>query len=132
MTSIDNVMKSKLNNYNLAKGSLVQMQRKKTCASSRCPSTSLLNPCAAATSPYGHWQTSSRRRTLSKTRNTWRPSSSQYRSAHASLHRRSAAYAAAQRRNSIKEWNLKYERLAAMVVPRSSKCARALRLWIPY
>ncbi|KAI0936091.1 hypothetical protein AcV5_004315 [Taiwanofungus camphoratus] len=30
MTSIDNVMKSKLNNYNLAKGSLVQMQRKKT------------------------------------------------------------------------------------------------------
>ncbi|KAI0757223.1 ATPase V1 complex subunit C [Daedaleopsis nitida] len=30
MASIDNVMKSKLNNYNLAKGSLVQMQRKKT------------------------------------------------------------------------------------------------------
>jgi len=30
MTSIDNVMKSKLNNYNLAKGSLLQMQRKKT------------------------------------------------------------------------------------------------------
>ncbi|KAL7285688.1 hypothetical protein ACG7TL_000793 [Trametes sanguinea] len=30
MTSIDNVMKSKLNNYNLAKGSLVQLQRKKT------------------------------------------------------------------------------------------------------
>jgi len=29
LTSIDNVMKSKLNNYNLAKGSLVQMQRKK-------------------------------------------------------------------------------------------------------
>ncbi|KAJ3479173.1 hypothetical protein NLI96_g9247 [Meripilus lineatus] len=30
MTSIDNVMKSKLNTYNLAKGSLVQMQRKRT------------------------------------------------------------------------------------------------------
>ncbi|TFK57433.1 ATPase, V1 complex, subunit C [Heliocybe sulcata] len=30
MTSIDNVMKTKLNNYNLAKGSLTQMQRKKT------------------------------------------------------------------------------------------------------
>ncbi|TDL28740.1 ATPase, V1 complex, subunit C [Rickenella mellea] len=30
ITSIDNVMKAKLNNYNLAKGSLVQMQRKKT------------------------------------------------------------------------------------------------------
>ena len=30
LISIDNVMKSKLNNYNLAKGSLVQMQRKKT------------------------------------------------------------------------------------------------------
>jgi hypothetical protein len=29
MTSIDNMMKSKLQNYNLAKGSLVQMQRKK-------------------------------------------------------------------------------------------------------
>lgn len=30
MTSIDNVMKTKLQNYNLAKGSLTQMQRKKT------------------------------------------------------------------------------------------------------
>ncbi|KII93439.1 hypothetical protein PLICRDRAFT_49486 [Plicaturopsis crispa FD-325 SS-3] len=30
MTSIDNAMKSKLNNYNLVKGSLTQMQRKKT------------------------------------------------------------------------------------------------------
>jgi V-type H+-transporting ATPase subunit C len=29
MSSIDNVMKSKLNNYNIAKGSLVQIQRKK-------------------------------------------------------------------------------------------------------
>ena len=36
MTSIDNVMKSKLSNYNLAKGSLVQMQRKKTYV---CPHT---------------------------------------------------------------------------------------------
>ena len=30
MTSLDNVMKAKLNNYNLVKGALVQMQRKKT------------------------------------------------------------------------------------------------------
>ncbi|KAJ7225752.1 ATPase V1 complex subunit C [Mycena pura] len=30
MTSIDSAMKTKLNNYNLVKGSLVQMQRKKT------------------------------------------------------------------------------------------------------
>jgi len=30
MNSIDNVMKMKLNNYNLAKGTLVQIQRKKT------------------------------------------------------------------------------------------------------
>ncbi|KAG1749692.1 ATPase V1 complex subunit C [Suillus paluster] len=30
MASIDNVMKAKLNNYNIVKGSLVQMQRKKT------------------------------------------------------------------------------------------------------
>jgi len=30
MTSIDNFMKAKLNNYNLAKGTLVQLQRKKT------------------------------------------------------------------------------------------------------
>jgi V-type H+-transporting ATPase subunit C len=29
MASIDNVMKAKLNNYNMVKGSLVQMQRKK-------------------------------------------------------------------------------------------------------
>lgn len=31
MTSIDNAMKAKLNNYNLVKGNLTQMQRKKTC-----------------------------------------------------------------------------------------------------
>ena len=31
MTSIDNTMKAKLQNYNLVKGSLTQMQRKKTC-----------------------------------------------------------------------------------------------------
>lgn len=31
MASIDNMMKSKLNNYNLVKGSLVQMQRKRMC-----------------------------------------------------------------------------------------------------
>lgn len=37
MTSIDNVMKSKLNNYNLAKGSLTQMQRKKTYVTSAFP-----------------------------------------------------------------------------------------------
>lgn len=30
MNSIDNAMKVKLANYNLVKGSLVQMQRKKT------------------------------------------------------------------------------------------------------
>ena len=30
MASLDNVMKAKLNNYNLAKGALVQIQRKKT------------------------------------------------------------------------------------------------------
>ena len=30
ITSIDNTMKAKLNNYNLVKGSLVQMQRKMT------------------------------------------------------------------------------------------------------
>lgn len=29
MTSIDNIMKAKLNNYNLAKGQLLQIQRKK-------------------------------------------------------------------------------------------------------
>ena len=35
MTSIDNTMKAKLQNYNLVKGSLTQMQRKKTSVS--CP-----------------------------------------------------------------------------------------------
>ena len=35
MSSIDNIMKNKLQGYNLAKGSLVQMQRKKTSVS--CP-----------------------------------------------------------------------------------------------
>ncbi|KAF8640562.1 hypothetical protein AX17_000224 [Amanita inopinata Kibby_2008] len=36
MTSIDNSMKAKLNNYNLVKGSLTQMQRKKTGNLSVC------------------------------------------------------------------------------------------------
>lgn len=29
MASVDNVMKAKLNNYNIAKGALTQMERKK-------------------------------------------------------------------------------------------------------
>jgi len=42
MQSLDNVMKTKLNNYNLAKGSLVQLQRKKTCVLPSCNSTAIL------------------------------------------------------------------------------------------
>ena len=43
MTSIDNVMKTKLQSYNLAKGSLQQMQRKKTHVSQLSVYLNLLN-----------------------------------------------------------------------------------------
>lgn len=47
MASIDNMMKSKLNNYNLVKGTLVQMQRKKTCVHiSQCSLVPLSTLCA--------------------------------------------------------------------------------------
>ncbi|EJD55434.1 ATPase, V1 complex, subunit C [Auricularia subglabra TFB-10046 SS5] len=86
MTSIDNVMKSKLTNYNLAKGSLVQMQRKKTGNLS-------VRALADVVKKDDFLEDSEYMETV----------------------------LVAVPKNSIKDWNLKYERLAAMVVPRSSK-----------
>lgn len=88
MTSIDNVMKSKLNNYNLAKGSLVQMQRKKTYAPHRPLPSCLLTEGVGETSLSAPSQTSSRRSISLVTPSTCRPSLLLYPSASRPLHPR--------------------------------------------
>ncbi|KAH8992012.1 hypothetical protein EDB92DRAFT_619642 [Lactarius akahatsu] len=85
MTSIDNVMKTKLNNYNLAKGSLVQLQRKKT----------------------GNLSVRSLADIISKDDLL---QDSEY----------MQSVLVAVPKNLVKNWNTTYERLAAMVVPRSA------------
>lgn len=85
LTSIDNVMKSKLNNYNLAKGSLVQLQRKKTGNLS-------IRSLVDVVTKENFIQDSEYMETLF----------------------------IAVPKNLVKDWNSKYERLASMVVPRSS------------
>ncbi|KAM5538237.1 hypothetical protein V8D89_008124 [Ganoderma adspersum] len=85
MTSIDNVMKSKLNNYNLAKGSLTQMQRKKT----------------------GNLSV---RSLVDIVRKEHFINDSEY----------LQTVIVAIPKNLVKDWNAKYERLASMIVPRSS------------
>ncbi|KAG7099457.1 hypothetical protein E1B28_001308 [Marasmius oreades] len=85
MTSIDNAMKSKLTNYNLVKGSLVQMQRKKTGNLS-------VRSLAEVVSKDDFIQDSEYLETV----------------------------LVAVPKNSVKTWNITYERLASMVVPRSS------------
>ncbi|EPT04138.1 ATPase V1 complex subunit C [Fomitopsis schrenkii] len=85
MSSIDNVMKAKLNNYNLAKGSLTQMQRKKTGnLSVRSLADIVQKEHFVGDSEY--MQT----------------------------------VLVAVPKNSVKDWNTRYERLTPMVVPRSS------------
>jgi len=86
MTSIDNVMKAKLASYNLAKGSLVQMQRKKT----------------------GNLAVRSLAEVVSK--DDFIPDSEYM-----------ETLMVAVPKNSVKDWETKYERLASMVVPRSSR-----------
>lgn len=85
MASIDNVMKAKLNNYNLVKGSLVQMQRKKTGNLS-------IRSLVGLVSKEDIIQDSEYLETC----------------------------LVAVPKILVKEWNLKYERLTNMVVPRSS------------
>ncbi|KAG2109576.1 ATPase V1 complex subunit C [Suillus discolor] len=85
MASIDNVMKAKLNNYNLVKGSLVQMQRKKTGNLS-------IRSLVGLVSKEDVIQDSEYMETC----------------------------LVAVPKILAKEWNLKYERLTNMVVPRSS------------
>jgi V-type H+-transporting ATPase subunit C len=85
MASIDNVMKAKLNNYNLVKGSLVQMQRKKT-------GNLAVRSLVGIVSKEDVIQDSEYLETC----------------------------LVAVPKILAKEWNLKYERLTNMVVPRSS------------
>ncbi|KAG6866796.1 hypothetical protein C0991_008732 [Blastosporella zonata] len=86
LVSIDNAMKAKLNNYNLVKGSLTQMQRKKLGNLSVRSLVDLI-------SKDDFIQDSDYLETL----------------------------LVAVPRALVKDWNTKYEHLAAMVVPRSSK-----------
>jgi V-type H+-transporting ATPase subunit C len=86
MNSIDNAMKAKLNNYNLVKGSLTQMQRKK----------------------MGNLSVRSLMDVVSKEDVI---NDSEY----------LETQLVAVPKNLVKDWNAKYERLTAMVVPRSSK-----------
>jgi len=86
MASIDNAMKAKLNNYNLIKGSLTQMQRKKQGnLSVRSLADIITKEHVIEDSEYLE------------------------------------TLLVAVPKNNIKEWSTKYERLSAMVVPRSSK-----------
>lgn len=85
MTSIDNAMKTKLNNYNLVKGSLTQMQRKKLGnLSVRSLADVVSKEDVIQGSEYLETQL------------------------------------VAVPKNLVKDWNAKYEKLTAMVVPRSS------------
>ncbi|KAF9270458.1 ATPase V1 complex subunit C [Marasmius fiardii PR-910] len=86
MASIDNAMKSKLTNYNLVKGSLIQMQRKKMGNLS-------VRSLAEVVSRNDFIQESEYLETV----------------------------LIAVPKNFVKIWNTTYERLASMVVPRSSK-----------
>ncbi|KAF8971576.1 hypothetical protein BDZ97DRAFT_2033436 [Flammula alnicola] len=85
MISIDNALKTKLNNYNLVKGSLTQMQRKKTGNLS-------VRALADVVSKDDFVQDSEYLETL----------------------------LVAVPKPLTKEWNVKYERLNPMVVPRTS------------
>ncbi|KAI0042663.1 ATPase, V1 complex, subunit C [Auriscalpium vulgare] len=85
LNSIDNVMKAKLNSYNLAKGSLVQLQRKKTGNLS-------VRSLADVVAKENFIQDSEHLQTL----------------------------LVAVPKNLTKEWTSSYERLAPMVVPRST------------
>ncbi|KAG6902816.1 hypothetical protein C0995_011303 [Termitomyces sp. Mi166 len=86
LTSIDNAMKAKLNNYNLVKGSLTQLQRKKLGNLS-------VRSLADLVSKDDFIQDSDHLETL----------------------------LVAVPRALVKDWNLKYEKLGTMVVPRSSR-----------
>ncbi|CAE6436397.1 unnamed protein product [Rhizoctonia solani] len=90
ITSIDNVMKSKLSSYNLAKGSLTQMQRKKT---GNLSVRSLIDIVK-------------REHVIPE---------SEY----------METVFVAVPKSAVKQWNSGYERLAGMVVPRSSKLIQA-------
>lgn len=73
MSSIDNAMKAKLNNYNLVKGSLTQMQRKKLYDLIRV--LNLMSPNVFRVGEiylYGHWRMLLQRTTSSKTLIIWK------------------------------------------------------------
>lgn len=121
MTSIDNAMRAKLTNYNLVKGSLVQMQRKKTYEHFLFLSIPCINiPTLVGTYLCDRLQTSFPKRILYRTQNTSKRYLLQCQSLCTSVHA-SDDLGFTIFRNLVKDWHAKYERLANMVVPRSSK-----------
>ncbi|KAF8343051.1 ATPase V1 complex subunit C [Cantharellus anzutake] len=85
ITSIDNVTKNRLNNYNLAKGSLTQLQRKTAGNLSTRSLIGIVTKEQIVESEYLE------------------------------------SVFVAVPKNNVNDWNSKYERLAPMVVPRSSQ-----------
>ncbi|KAF5368442.1 hypothetical protein D9758_002368 [Tetrapyrgos nigripes] len=104
MSSIDNSMKAKLTNYNLVKGSLVQMQRKRTYARIPILIEDILNPLSS-----GNLSVRSLVDIVSKEDFI---QDSEYLD----------TLLVAVPKNLVKDWNSKYEHFGKMVVvPRSSK-----------
>ena len=127
MASIDNMMKSKLNNYNLVKGTLVQMQRKKTCVhASHCSLVPLLTLCAQGQSLCAvtcRCRVERRHDTGFRVHANMSSGSTKVRfrdHVHARLFLLHVTHFVRYERTLTKEWNAKYERLTSMVVPRSS------------
>ena len=126
MASIDNMMKSKLNNYNLVKGSLVQMQRKKTCvdASPHSPAPSLTLAVqgqslrAVACRYRGERSHDTGLRVHADL--SGGSTKVRFRDCIRARHLLRIAHLVRSERTLTKEWNTKYERLTGMVVPRSS------------
>lgn len=126
MSSIDNVMKSKLNTYNLAKGSLLQMQRKRTWA---------LHLVSLVSFNAYHCRGNLSVRSLADivTKDHIVQDSEYIDSIILAVPKRACFkpeyfhYANVKcYRSSVKEFSAKYERLTPMVVPRSAVYATAL------
>lgn len=121
MSSIDNTMRAKLTNYNLVKGSLVQMQRKKTYERLQSLSAAIHINLGFLAGIFlcDHWQMQSRRKILFKILSILKLCQLQSRSLYSV--RIDIRLILAVTRNLVKDWNAKYERLASMVVPRSAR-----------
>ncbi|GJJ08827.1 hypothetical protein Clacol_003046 [Clathrus columnatus] len=112
MSSIDNVMKSKLNNYNLAKGTLTQIQRKKTYVvflGFDLSGAMLMKNYPPSGPGYDSGTLAVRSLADIVPREACIEGSEYLETLFVAIPK-----------NSVKDWKSKYERLTNMVVPRSS------------